>query len=382
MNKIKQFLKEKQSSMAFATCSAVLLYLALTHIPLFLQGLGILWHYFKPVVTGLIVAYIMNPLVKLFNRFWGGKVFKKKKENCKLAHTLSVMCAIISVLALIVVLLIALIPQLVESIMTFVSNLDSYAGSLMALLDQFSGSLGIIKLDITGAIDWISMQMGQLVKKLPENVGTILDVSSNIGGNIFTTVIGCILAIYFLADKTRLIEGMRKISRLIIPAEKYESNAAFWHKCNEILLRYIGCDLLDGLAVGVANFIFMLITRMPYSVLISVVVGVTNLAPTFGPILGAVIGGFVLVLVDPFKALLFLIFTVVIQIVDGYVLKPRLFGATLNVPSVWILVTIVVGGRMFGVTGIMLAIPFAAIVSYFYRDFLERMEKKKEEEVR
>ena len=115
---------------------------------------------------------------------------------------------------------------------------------------------------------------------------------------------------------------------------------------------------------------------MSYSVLISLVVGVTNLAPTFGPILGAIIGTFILVLVNPFHALLFLIFTIILQTIDGYIIKPKLFGESLNVPSVWILVTLVVGGRMFGVAGIMLSIPFAAIFSFVYTDWLVKREKK------
>ena len=133
----------------------------------------------------------------------------------------------------------------------------------------------------------------------------------------------------------------------------------------------------------------MSIAGIPYSVLISLVVGVTNLAPTFGPIVGAIIGGFVLVLVNPLHALWFIIFTIILQTIDGYVLKPKLFGGSLGVPGVWILISIIVGGRILGVTGILLAIPFAAIVDFIYHDLifqearrredLEKLERQKEE---
>ncbi len=121
---------------------------------------------------------------------------------------------------------------------------------------------------------------------------------------------------------------------------------------------------------------------MPFVALVSVVVGVTNLAPTFGPFVGGFIGAFLLVLINPLDALWFIIFTLFLQLCDGYVIKPKLFGGAFDVPSVWILVFIVVGGRMFGVIGILLAIPVAAIVTFVYREsflpYLERRQLKKE----
>ena len=123
----------------------------------------------------------------------------------------------------------------------------------------------------------------------------------------------------------------------------------------------------------------MSICRMDYAALISVIVGLTNLAPTFGPLAGAVIGVFFLVFVNPWFALWFLIFTAILQTLDGYIIKPKLFGNTLGVSSLWILISIIVLGRMFGIPGILLAIPFAAIIDFVYKDYLlSALEKKKD----
>ena len=125
----------------------------------------------------------------------------------------------------------------------------------------------------------------------------------------------------------------------------------------------------------------MMITGLPYAVLISVVVGVTNLAPTFGPIVGGVVGAFILVLVNPGYAICFLIFTLILQTVDGYILKPKLFGDSLGISSVLILVSIIILGRIFGVVGVLLSIPIAAIVDFMYRDlFLKPLEDRAEKE--
>ncbi|MCI6637735.1 MAG: AI-2E family transporter, partial [Lachnospiraceae bacterium] len=157
----------------------------------------------------------------------------------------------------------------------------------------------------------------------------------------------------------------------------------FWNHCNTIMIRYIVGELLDALIIGLSNFVFFLIVGLPYNLLISVVVGVTNLAPTFGPIVGGVVGAFILVLNNPWHALWFIIFTIILQTIDGYVIKPKLFGNTLGVSSVWILVCIIVGGRMFGVPGILLAIPFAAISDYVYNNYilvvLENRKSKRRE---
>ena len=123
----------------------------------------------------------------------------------------------------------------------------------------------------------------------------------------------------------------------------------------------------------------MWIMGMQYAGLVSVVVGFTNLIPTFGPIIGAAIGGLILLLVKPVHALIFVIFTLVLQTIDGYIIKPRLFGNTLGVSGLLILVAIVVGGNIFGVVGILLAIPFAAILDFSYKEaFLPWLEERGE----
>ncbi|MBQ2063735.1 MAG: AI-2E family transporter, partial [Firmicutes bacterium] len=120
----------------------------------------------------------------------------------------------------------------------------------------------------------------------------------------------------------------------------------------------------------IANFIFMTVLGMEYAGMISVIVALTNLIPTFGPIVGGVLGAFILLMVRPFHALLFLAFTVGLQFLDGYVIKPRLFGNTLGVSGLFILIGVVVGGNMFGILGILLAIPVVAIIDLIYSSYL------------
>ena len=203
-----------------------------------------------------------------------------------------------------------------------------------------------------------------------ENLSVILSTSVGVGKGALQFLIAFLLSIYLLGDKARLKAGGQRLLTAALGQPKYEKLAKVLRRCHSILNRYIVFNLLDSLIVGGANAIFMGIVGMPYVGLVSFLVAVTNLVPTFGPVIGGIIGGFVLLMVNPWHALAFLIFTAIIQTVDGYILKPKLFGDSLGVSGLWILVGVIVGGRAFGVAGILLAIPGVAILDFLHREHL------------
>ncbi|WP_035767327.1 AI-2E family transporter [Butyrivibrio sp. NC2002] len=367
----KDWLNKNWFPYTVAACAGVVLYLLLSNIGPIFKSLGTFIKYFSPVISGLIIAYILSPLVNIYET----KVLKGTRR-AEVKRSLAVLLSIATVILFIVILMIALIPQIIESITTFVSNLDGYAASLESILTALSIKAEGMHLDISGITAKINEFLSQFAQKLPAVMERLVKMSAGVGNGFLNVILGLILAVYFLSGQARIKHGFERLMKVLISPDKFESMSTFLDKCNNIIIQYIAFDILDGVIVGIVNWIFMIITGMSYSVLISLVVGVTNLAPTFGPILGAIIGTFILVLVNPFHALLFLIFTIILQTIDGYIIKPKLFGESLNVPSVWILVTLVVGGRMFGVAGIMLSIPFAAIFNFVYTDWLVKREKK------
>ena len=371
----KKFFKQKWVSYTIATCSAVVLYLLLSNQGFLLGALSAIFKIIKPVISGIIVAYIFNPLANLFDR----NVFYKLK-NEKTRWKLSVAFAII-VLALGVTLLcFALIPQLADSVSTLIGNMGMYVETLQDLLKSFeSGSTGkLFGLDLSGIATFGDELLDNIANYFKDNMDSVVMTSSSIGKGVFDAVIAFILAIYFLLDKHRITAGVNRFISLLMKDERYNKWADFLNRCNKILIRYIGVDVVDGIIVGVVNFLFMIIMRMPYAALISVIVGITNLAPTFGPIVGAVIGAFILVLVNPWYALWFLIFTIILQTIDGYILKPRLFGESLGVSALMVLISIIIGGRLFGVIGILFAIPFAAIIDFVWKDYvIKKLEERK-----
>ncbi len=375
MKFFKHLTKKKWFSYSIATCSAVVLYMIMSNFSNIAQGFSSLYGYIKPVVSGLIVAYVFNPLSKVFN----DKVFKKmKNETAK--WRLSVVCSLVVLIVAVVLLFVALIPQLVDSVSYFVSNVGDYVNSLQVLLHSLENdsSSGIFGADIGKLADIGDKILSNISNYFSSNVGSVVNKSASIGKGVFDVVISFILAIYFLLAKHGLRDRITSFLGLVMKEENYKNAGDFIRRCNDIMVRYIVFDLVDGIVVGFVNFIFMLIAGMPYSVLISVIVGVTNLAPTFGPIIGALIGGFILVLVNPLYGLSFLIFTAILQTIDGYVLKPRLFGEGLGVSPLMVLIFIVLGGRLFGVGGVLIAIPVSAIIDFTWRDFvLKKLEEKR-----
>ena len=348
---------------AVALCIAVILYVALTNWGDVWGAIGTFLRYFSPVILGIIIAYIVSPLSTLFGRtlfFW----IKKEKVKVFLSNLL----AFITVILFLVFLLLMLVPQLIESVATFAGNLDGYMASLRGMMEKVGVSASTLDLDkFINSSEALIETITEFVKK---NLSVILSTSVGVGKGALQLLIAFFLSIYLLADKARLKGGLKKLIKASFGGTKAEKVVRVLRRCHSILKRYIVFNLLDSLIVGSANALFMGIVGMPYVGLVSFVVAVINLLPTFGPVIGAVIGGFILLMVNPWHALAFLIFTMVLQTIDGYILKPKLFGDSLGVSGLWILVGVIVGGRAFGVAGILLAIPGVAILDFLHREHL------------
>ena len=248
-----------------------------------------------------------------------------------------------------------------------INNMDVYLNSLRELTDKLgiSGTIGMDRiLDTSGGA--VSRMQGYFA----ENADSIVNASAAAGRSVIKWIIAFILSVYLLSAKSSLKAGMLRLMHATIPGNRLDKILVFLARCDRILVRYILFSILDAVIIGVLNAVFMGIMGMQYAGLISLIVGVTNLVPTFGPIVGGAIGALILLLVKPVHALIFIIFTFILQFLDPYFIKPRLFGNSLGVSGLLILVSVVVLGNMFGVTGILLAIPFAAIIDFVYREAL------------
>ena len=358
-----KFKNKKWYNNAVAILIGVVGYVVLTRLgPIFEAVRGVLSK-FAPIFLGCVLAYLVHPLASALHKRVFGKINRKN-----IGWALSVLLAMVLVIMVILVLLLMLIPQLIESILLLVSNMDSY----IAQLNNLIANLNIGTLDLGNQLQEMMASSEAIIKTASQLLGTsmrkIAATSADIGKNLFNWLIAFILSIYLLMAKDNIKSGATRLLRALMPQKWYDIVVNFMARCNYILVRYIVYSLLDGAIVGGATAVFMAITGMQYVGLIAVVCGVTNLIPSFGPVIGCVIGGFILLLVNPWHALMFIIFTCILQTLDGYVIKPKLFGDSLGVSGLLILISIVLFGNIFGVVGILLAIPLAAIIDFVYEE--------------
>lgn len=361
-----------------AACIAVILYVLLANLGTVMGGVRTFLGYFEVILVGCVLAYIINPLAVMLEK----RVFMAVKPDA-FRWRLSVGAAIVSVILFIALLLSTLIPQLADSMLTLFNNFDGYLESLRSLTEKW-GIAETIRID--QIIDSSGNIANQLQKYFVKNANSIVDASAAAGKSVAMGVIAVILSIYLLSSKSQVLDAVNRFLRATIPSKRLNYIYNFLTRCDRILARYILYSLLDAIIIGVVNLLFMFVTGMQYSGLISVIVAVTNLIPTFGPIIGGALGAFILLLVKPLHALIFIVFTFILQLIDPYVIKPKLFGNSLGVSGLLILISVVVCGNMFGIIGILFAIPIAAIIDFIYKEellpALERRRQKADSAVR
>ena len=351
-------------------CTSIVVFILLWRFPELWAGVKTFLGYFETILFGGIVAYIIDPFYEFFMRLF------RKLRNDLIRRILSIFLSFGLVIAFIVFLLITLVPQIVNSVENLIKNFDGYTLSINNMLANWE--LTKDRFDLTSVVESSEELLKSISDYISENSEKILSITAGIGKGVLQWFMAVIVAIYLIAEKPKLKAALKRLLKALFPEQRYISVSSFLSKCNNILSRYVIFSLADAFIVGVVNFIFMIITGMENAGLVSIVVAATNLVPTFGPIVGAIIGGFIILMTDPVKAVIFIIFTLALQLVDGYIIKPKMFGDTFGVSGLLIVAGVIIGGSMFGTVGILLAIPGVAVLDYIYKTYIiTRLEKRR-----
>ncbi len=377
MSRFKKALSNRWGAYTVAAIAGVVAYLTLMNLSSVLGWLSSAAQIISPIIIGVIIAYLVDLVVVFFEN----KVFKKV-QRAKLRYVLSVVVSIILVLLAISLFFWLVLPEILTSITDFISNAQNYKSIIeenLAKLDEFAAQYNIN----LGATNWtanIYSQTNKFIAEFTQNLSRAMDTVLSVWNILLNAFIGVILAVYFLAGKKRLFRGIDTFRHALLTDEQYKKHTDFLRRSNSIFSKYISFTILEAIGVGIVNAVFMLIVGLPNVVLISVIVGVTNILPTFGPIVGGFMGAFILLLEDPMYALIFVIFTCVLQTIDGYVVKPHLFGDSMGLPSFISLISIIIGGKLFGPIGILISIPFTAVMAILYHESLLPWLRKRKQE--
>lgn len=344
--------------------------------------LGIL----QPVIIGLILAYLMNPVVK-FEEKHLLPLLKKKIKNSqraeKVSRGVSILGALIFFGMIISILLQMVIPELFRSIEGMIVDLPKQVNSFVdwgeSYIDEDSKMAEYLEQMLrqgTGYFeDWLKTEFLPQTKNILASLTTGVISAVKI---LFNVIIGIIISVYVLMSKETFIGQAKKLIYALFPAKRANVIVHTVHKSNEIFGGFISGKILDSLIIGILCFIGLSIMKMPYTLLVSVVVGVTNVIPFFGPYLGAIPSAILIMLTSPLHGLYFIIFILILQQIDGNIIGPKILGDSTGLTSFWVVFAILIGGGLFGIPGMIMGVPVFAVIYYIVRNMVNYVLEKKE----
>lgn len=343
--------------------------------------LGIL----TPILYGIAIAYLLNPIVerlkKLFNRLLCKKI-KRPSLLKSLSKGISIFLAMLLAISLVTILLILILPELYDSI----------AGLITSLPGQIEGVIDWFNEEVAAGSDWAATVQGYLeeglkylqdwltTSLLPTVNNMLSYVTSGIIGvvNIVIDVfIGLVVAVYVLIDKDIFTGQSKKLIYTLFRPQQANSIIDAARHGNKIFGGFLSGKIIDSLIVGIITFIVLAILDMPYTLLISVIVGVTNIIPFFGPFIGAIPSAFLILLVDPMQCLWFIVFIIILQQIDGNIIGPKILGTTTGISEFWVTFALLLFGGIFGFAGMIIGVPLFAVIYYLCKNFINSRTRRR-----
>ena len=343
--------------------------------------IGSILNLISPFIAGAFIAFILFPLVKLLFR----KLFKGvlNMKSDKAAKYLSITTAYIIAIGAITILLVFVIPQIYESITEITEQLPVWYNSALEFVGNFENN----HQNLGEYVDF-NMINERIETALPNIFNYLTGIMSNLIPVIFSTgmaivkgiisfIISIMVSVYMISDHKNIFYNFKRVLYAVFPKKAADTTRKICRESGTIFLKFMYGKALDSLIIGIICFICMTIFKFPYTVLISVIVGITNMIPYFGPYIGGVMGGIIIVIVNPIQVIFFAILILVIQQFDGLFLGPKILGESTGLKPLWVIFAIVVGGAIFGVLGMFLGVPVMAVICYITNLVVEHFLKKR-----
>ncbi len=328
-----------------------------------------------PFFIGFAIAFILMPLRNIIETRWlGGLSWKKKTKR-----TIAVISCIIIFLLLITVTLLMLIPQLISSVQTLVGNMDVYLRTLEDFVNRFQSNEEYSQV-IDNILQSLFAQINTWMQQLSSLIPKVLNYSVSLISSVFNFFMGLIVSVYILLDEETFRSQIRKAIKALFSEKTSKRIFYVAELTGKMFNSFIFGKALDSLIIGIICWFVTSIMNIPYSPLISFIIGITNMIPVFGPFIGAIPSAFILLVINPMAALEFVIFIIILQQIDGNIIGPYILGDSMGLPAFWIMFAIILGGGLFGVIGMFLGVPLFAVIFTIGKEILK--EKLKIKEVR
>lgn len=322
----------------------------------------------SPLILGAMIAYVVNILMSFYERNW-----YPASKNAAVIRSRRVFCMVLAYLSLlaVVVLIVALIvPQLVSCVQILLSEIPGAMTKAVAFIE----SLNIVPEDLLApllAIDWQSKLLSileTLTSGVSNVMGAVISTVSSVFSALVTGLLAVIFSIYILLERETLRGQFGKLLRRYLSPKWQGRYCYVLHTVDDCFHRYIVGQCLEAVIIGVLCAIGMGLLRLPYATMVGALVGFTALVPVAGAYIGAGVGAFMIMTVDPWQAVIFLIFLVILQQLEGNLIYPKVVGSSLGLPGIWVLAAVTVGGGILGIGGMLLGVPLAAAAYRILRD--------------
>ena len=368
---------------AFAViAAAILFYMALSYLPALGNMLKKFSRILSPFIWGLVFTYLLTPLMRSMEKhlFYplGKKLYRKNPVGAKrFGRVLSVLLSIIVLLAVLTALVYMILPQIYSSIETIITNSPVYLENLNnwfdkvltdfpALQDFVDKQLGEVNNNFTSWLtDKVLPQVGSFVTNLTSGVYTVFRT-------VYNLVIGIIVSVYLLSDLEHFGAAFKRLLYSLFSIETAEKLLEGIRFTDRTFMGFINGKLLDSAIVGLICYIFCAVVQMPYALLVSVIVGITNIIPFFGPLIGAIPSAFIILMVNPFQCLIFIVFVIILQQIDGNFIGPKILGSSVGISGFWVMFSIILGAGLFGFWGMLLGVPVFVVIYTVINNAVER----------
>ena len=365
---------------------AILFFFFVFRMDFIIGFLDKLFSILTPITLGAVIAYLINPLVTVTDKYTFS-LCKRCHFPIKISSFIATAFSIALWLGLLVagisLLFSMIVPELYSSIVKLAGDLRIYVNTIYDFINEHLQNnpqlLGFVESGLDTLTDsiynWVNndliIQAQNIMSKLTVGISWVFSLVTNI-------VVSLIISVYLLVSKKKFLGQAKKLLYVFLKPDTANAALSIFRQANKIFGGFISGKLIDSLIIGVLCFIGVSILRMPYPLLVSVFVGITNIIPFFGPFIGAIPSAFLILLIDPGKCLIFILFIFLLQQLDGNVIGPAILGDSTGVSPFWIVFSILVGGGLFGFIGMLLGVPTFAVVYFLVKTFSEYHLRKKE----
>lgn len=326
-----------------------------------------------PITLGFVMAYLFNFILRLFEE----RLLLNLNIKQNLKRFLSLVLTYVSVLLVLLLFMQFVLPQLVSSLSGLVNDIPSHVRGISYFVSNLANKF---KLDselnkiIIEQTDKLTSSIVLFATNLVPKIGNITKI---IISSISNIILGLIISIYVLIDKEKFAAQSKKMISAILPKEGAIKTLELVSRADRIFGSFLSGKILDSLIIGVLTFVILLLVKMPYAILVSFIIGISNIIPFFGPFIGAIPAFFIILFVSPQKAILFLVLIIVIQQIDGNIIGPKILGDSLGISPFWILFSLLITGKILGFVGLIIGVPLFVFIYSIVKDLAETRLKKK-----